>query len=56
MLSYIRTSDGFVTSMHDVAPSEGNTHRVPFFNPGSNNQWSTTLEIGWSRRTVAISE
>ena len=45
VLSYIRTRDGFVTSMHDVAPSEGNTHRVPFFNPGSNTAQESLLRL-----------
>ena len=37
MLAYIRTKDGFVTSMHDLAPTaDGLLHRVAFFNPGSN--------------------
>ncbi|MDE0063037.1 MAG: hypothetical protein OXU72_09640, partial [Gammaproteobacteria bacterium] len=43
--SYIRTPGGFVTSMHDVAPSEGNTHRVPFFNPGSNTAQESLLRL-----------
>ena len=45
VLSYIRTRDGFVTSMHDVASSEGNTHRVPFFNPGSNTAQVSLLRL-----------
>ena len=45
VLSYIRTRDGFVTSMHDVASSEGNTHRVPFFNPGSNTTQASLLRL-----------
>lgn len=37
VLAYIRTKDGFVTSMHDLAPTaDGLLHRVAFFNPGSN--------------------
>ena len=38
-LAYIRTPDGFLTSMHAVAAEtdEGsNRYHVPFFNPGSN--------------------
>ena len=34
--AYIRTADGFLTSMHDLAPEAGMCHHVPFFNPGSN--------------------
>ena len=43
--SYIRTSDGFVTAMHDVVPAEGNTHAVPFFNPGSNSDQVSRLRL-----------
>ena len=45
VLSYIRTSDGFVTSMHDMAPSDGNTHHVAFFNPGSNFRQESLLRL-----------
>ena len=34
-LAYIRTADGFVTAMHDVAPRAANNHVVNFFNPGT---------------------
>ena len=36
MLSYARTSDGFVTSLHDTAPASAGVHRVVFLNPGGN--------------------
>ena len=36
VLAYIRTSDGFLTAMHDVAPVTAQAHRVVVFNPGSN--------------------
>ena len=37
VLAYLRTRhDGFLTSMHDVAPVAEGVHRVVFFNPGSN--------------------
>ena len=45
VLSYIRTDDGFVTSMHDVAPSAGSTQRVAFFNPGSNHAQQSLLRL-----------
>ena len=45
VLSYIRTRDGFVTSMHDVAPSEGNRHGIAFFNPGSNTAQVSYLRV-----------
>ena len=45
-LAYIRTPDGFLTSMHDVAPElEGGGHWVPFFNPGSNTTKVSLLRI-----------
>ena len=34
VLAYIRTSDGFLTSMHEVAPRLEGVHRVAIFNPG----------------------
>ena len=47
-LAYIRTSDGFVTSMHEVAAQEGEgtmRYRVPFFNPGSNDRQRSRLRL-----------
>ena len=43
--AYIRTSDGFLTSMHDVAPAMANTHRVAFFNPGKNPNQRSALRV-----------
>ena len=45
VLSYIRTDDGFLTAMHDVAPSEGNVHRLAVFNPGSNRNQQSLLRL-----------
>ena len=43
-LAYIRTGDGFVTAMHDVAIEEGlGEHFVEFFNPGSNTRQVSRL-------------
>ena len=36
VLTYIRTADGFLTSMLDAAPSDGNLSRVATLNPASN--------------------
>ena len=36
VLAYLRTADGFLTAMHDVAPLDRNGYRVAMFNPGSN--------------------
>ena len=45
VLSYVRTADGLLTAMHDVAPSEGGRHRVAFFNPASNNRRASVLRL-----------
>ena len=47
-LAYIRTPDGFVTSMHEVAAAveEGsNRYHVPFVNPGSNRNQQSLLRL-----------
>ena len=50
-LAYIRTEDGFVTTMHEVAIArdgdEGEVaeHYVPFFNPGSNESQVSSLRL-----------
>ena len=45
-LAYIRTADGFVTSMHDlVARGAPRCHHVPFFNPGSNEAQVSLLRL-----------
>ena len=45
VLSYIRTTDGFLTAMHDVAPSAETRHRVAVFNPGSNRNQESLLRL-----------
>ena len=57
VLAYVRTSDGFLTAMHDTAPTAENRHRVAVFNPGSNiNQlsWLRILNPGTEAATVDI--
>ena len=52
-LAYIRTVDGFVTSMHEVAveTEEGSmSYHVPFFNPGSNRRQVSMLRLIQPRR------
>ena len=44
-LAYIRTSDGFLTSIHDITRSAQNQHHVPIFNPGSNNNQRSSLRL-----------
>ena len=45
VLAYIRTSDGFVTSMHDTVPHTWESHRIPIFNPGSNRAQVSVLRL-----------
>ena len=55
VLSYIRTVDGFLTSMHDVVPSTIAGHRVAFFNPGSNRAQVSRLRlVNFGPRDAAI--
>ena len=49
VLAYIRTSDGFLTSMHDVAPSADGRHWVAILNPGSNPNQVSRLRLVNSR-------
>ena len=56
-LAYIRTPDGFLTSMHDEAPVSGGSHWVPFFNPASNTSKVSRLRIinpGATAATVTV--
>ncbi|MCY3621739.1 MAG: DUF1588 domain-containing protein [Gammaproteobacteria bacterium] len=57
VLAYVRTDDGFLTSMHDVVASEAGVHRVPTFNPASNRDQTSSLRIvnlGESEAQVGI--
>ncbi len=46
VLGYARTADGFVASVHDLAPVAGDgSHRVVFFNPGSNARQISRLRL-----------
>ena len=56
-LAYLRTDDGFLTSMHDTVPGTGGVHRVPIFNPGSNRNQVSKLRLinpGTVRAEVTI--
>lgn len=44
-LAYIRTPDGFVTSMHDHAPLANERHEVVTFNPASNVNQVSRLRV-----------
>ena len=45
VLSYIRTVDGFVTTMHDVAPIQDGRYSVAIFNPGDNQNQRSLLRL-----------
>ena len=54
-LAYLRTPDGFVTSMHDVVPEgEEGAYHVPFFNPGSNRRRSLLRVINPAHEDVQV--
>ena len=58
VLSYIRTGDGFLTSMHDAARRAGaGQYRVAIFNPGKNTNQVSRLRLvnpGAERTEVRI--
>ena len=43
--AYVRGADGFLTSMHDIAPERGGLHRIAFFNPGGNARQQSRLRL-----------
>ena len=45
VLSYARTADGFVTSLHDTAPAASGVHRAVFMNPGGNVDQVSRLRL-----------
>lgn len=45
VLAYIRTTDGFLTAMHDAAPAAGRRHRIAMANPGSNLNQVSRLRL-----------
>ena len=50
VLAYVRSDDGFLTAMHDVAEVRDGRHEVALFNPGSN-----TSQVGLLRLTNTTS-
>ena len=42
---YVRTDDGFVTTMHEAAPSRIHSHRAAVFNPASNVNQVSSLRL-----------
>ena len=45
VLAYVRTEDGFLTRMHDMAYRDAQSIRVPTFNPGSNRNQVSVLRL-----------
>ena len=45
VLSYVRTADGFLTPVHDLAPVVDGAYRVAFFNPASNDRQVSRLRL-----------
>ena len=54
VLSYLRTHDGFVTSMHDLVPRTEAGYRVPIFNRGSNTRVSQLRVINPGAETAEV--
>ena len=58
VLAYLRSAEGFVTSMHDVAPLGSAGRHLAFFNPGANTRQESRLRLvnlGGAPATVNIS-
>ena len=45
VLGYARTADGFVTTLHELAPRTGDERTLPFLNPGSNSAQVSRLRL-----------
>ena len=57
VLTYLRTTDGTLASMHDTVPWRDGAYRVAAFNPGSNEDQQSLLRvanIGEATATVSI--
>ena len=55
-LAFVRTSTGFLTSIHGMALTADMTHYIPTFNPGSNrNQQSSLRLINRQSRAAEVS-
>ena len=58
VLTYMRTADGFLTSLHDLVPAGPDGYLVPVFNPGQNTDQVSSLRLvntGADDATVDIS-
>lgn len=55
--AYMRTTEGFLTSMHDLVPVGGQGYLIPTFNPASNMRQASRLRLvnlGEETTTVTI--
>ena len=55
--SYVRTSQGFLTSLNEEVSISDDRHYIPFFNPGSNYNQRSLLRLenyGGTEETVSI--
>ncbi len=56
VLAYVRSQDGFLTAVHDVAAFRAGRHWAPFLNPGSNHRQVSRLRlVNPTPRTVQVS-
>lgn len=57
VLAYVRTTGGFLTTMHETVGVAGRSHEVAFFNPGRNSNQVSRLRLinmGDAEATVSI--
>lgn len=56
VLAYARAPDGFLTSLHDVAPrADDGSLWIPFFNPGNETHQVSRLRlVNWEAAPVAV--
>ena len=56
VLSYVRGRDGFVTSMHEVAPADDDgIHSIHFLNPASNWRQESRLRlVNWEATSAVV--
>ena len=53
-VAYARSSDGFLTSIHDLVPEVNGIHRANFFNPASNGKQVSWLHLISDSDTDAV--
>lgn len=53
VLAYMRTSDGFLTSVHDTVEQQNGVYHVPTFNPGSNTNQVSVVRISNASKSAS---